>query len=235
MINNITIEICLGNIQEVEILNKYPVDRIELNSALELGGLTPSLNTLIKAKEVSNKKIVTMIRCRGGNFCYTKQEYEIMFSDAKDMLENNTDGIVFGFLNEDRCINIEMTKRMVDLVHSYHKEAIFHKAFDETIDMEQAIKQLIDLKVDRILTSGQAVYPDILEGCKRINNLHTKYGNQIQLLPGGGVRVNNIVDVVNTANTKQVHMTSKRNNQNGYIELEVSQLEELLNKLHKMK
>jgi len=235
MINNITIEICLGNIQDVEILNDYPIDRIELNSALELGGLTPSLNTLIQAKKVSNKKIVTMVRCRGGNFCYTPQEYAVMFEDAKNLLENNTDGIVFGFLNEDNSINFEKTKEMVDLAHSYHREAIFHKAFDDCKDMEEAIKQLIDLKVDRILTSGQAVYPDILLGCQKINNLYQKYSDKIQLLPGGGVRINNIIDVVKTANTKQVHMTSKRTNPNGYIELDVAQLEELLNKLHTMK
>ena len=102
MINNITIEIALGCIQDVAKLEKYDVDRIELNSCIELGGITPSLSTLIEAKKVSTKKIVCMCRVRGGNFCYTNDEYDVMLKDAKLMLENGADGIVFGYLNEER-------------------------------------------------------------------------------------------------------------------------------------
>ena len=230
MINKIKIEICLGNIQDVKTLEKYDVDRIELNSALELGGLTPSINTLIEAKKVSTKKIVCMCRCRGGNFVYTDEEYEVMFSDAKNMLENGADGIVFGFLNDDNTINIERTKQMTKLIHSYDSEAIFHKAFDELEDIDQGCKILCDLHIDRILTSGKAVYPDILQGCKAINELHNKYPT-IQLLPGGGVRVNNIVDVIKTCKTGQVHMTSKKTYDGNYIGLDEKQLIDLLNQI----
>lgn len=230
MINKITIEICLGNIQDVKTLEKYNVDRIELNSALELGGLTPSINTLIEAKKVSTKKIVCMCRCRGGNFVYTDEEYEVMFSDAKNMLENGADGIVFGFLNNDNTINIEKTKQMVELIHSYNKETVFHKAFDELENIDQGCKILCDLHIDRILTSGKAVYPDILQGCKTINELHVKYPN-IELLPGGGVRVNNIVDVINTCKSSQVHMTSKKTYDGNYIGLDEKQLIDLLNQI----
>ena len=232
MINNITIEICLGNIQDVEVLNKYPIDRIELNSALELGGLTPSLNTLIKAKKISNKKIVTMLRCRGGNFIYSEEEYEVMFLDAKLLLDNGADGIVFGFLNEDKTINIDKTSKMVNLIHSYNKEAIFHKAFDEVNDLDKSIQTLIDLGINRILTSGKENGDNILKGCLTINQLHDKYPN-IELLPGGGVRVNNIKDVVTIANTHQVHMTSKKT-YDGYVGLDEDQLIELLNTLEEL-
>ena len=207
MINNTKIEICLGNIQDVKKLNGLNIDRIELNSALELGGMTPSINTLIEAKKDSDIAIMCMVRVRGGDFNYTEEEYDVMFKDAKLLLDNNADGIVFGFLDDNNMINIDKTKKMVELIHSYNKQAVFHKAFDEIEDLEDAIKTLIDLKVDRVLTSGKAVYPDILEGCKKINELHQKYGDKIELLPGGGVRVNNIQDVLNTAKTGQVHMT----------------------------
>ena len=230
MINNITIEICLGNIQDVKTLNNYDVDRIELNSALELGGLTPSINTLIEAKKVSTKKIVCMCRCRGGNFVYTDDEYDVMFKDAKVMLENNADGIVFGFLNSDNTINVNKTSQMVELIHSYNKEAIFHKAFDELENIDEGCKILNDLGINRILTSGKAVYPDILKGCDEINKLHIKYPN-IQLLPGGGVRINNVKDVVQTCKTGQVHMTSKKTYDGNYIGLDEKQLIELLNQI----
>ena len=230
MINNITIEICVGCIQDVAKLEKYDIDRIELNSCIELGGITPSLNTLLEAKKVSTKKIVCMCRIRGGNFCYTQAEYDVMFKDAKLMLDNGADGIVFGFLNEDKSVNIEKTKEMVDLIHSYNKEAIFHRAADEAEDFELTIKTLNDLHIDRVLTSGRAVYPDILPGCGKIHEVSKKYPN-IQLLPGGGVRIHNIKDVVDTCRTGQVHMTSKKEYDGGYTGLDEEQLVQLLDQL----
>lgn len=236
MINGTTIEICLGNIQDVKKLNGLGIDRIELNSALELGGLTPSLNTLIKAKEDTDIKIICMVRTRGGDFCYTDDEYDVMFKDAKLMLENKADGIVFGFLNKDKTINIEKTKKMINLIHSYgNKEAVFHKAFDEMDgDIFEDTKTLVDLGIDRILTSGRADYPDIVGGCKVIGQLHDKYGDKLQLLPGGGVRIENIQEVIRTAHTGQVHMTSKKTYDGNYIGLDENQLVQLLEQIKLM-
>lgn len=233
MINNTIIEICLGNIQDVKTLEKYDIDRIELNSALELGGLTPSISTLKKARAISTKNIACMCRCRGGNFSYTEDEYETMFSDAKLMLENGADGIVFGFLNPDNSVNEEKTKQMIDLIHSYNKEAVFHKAADVSNDIDSTVATLARLKIDRILTSGQAVYPDILKGCIKIKELHELYPN-VQFLPGGGVRVNNIVDVIKTSNAGQIHMTSKKTYDGEYIGLDEDQLKQLLQNIKDM-
>ena len=233
MINKIQIEICLGNIQDVATLNKYPIDRIELNCALELGGMTPSLNTLVEAKKISNKQIIAMCRCRGGDFCYSDEEYDVMFKDARLMLENGADGIVFGFLNSDKTINTTKTKEMIELIHAYGKQAVFHKAFDELKDQDEGCRILSELKCDRILTGGKAKYPDIIEGAKTINELHQKYRN-IQLLPGGGVRIENIQEVVNTANSGQVHMTAKKTYAGGYIGLDEPQLIKMLEKLEEL-
>lgn len=233
MINNTTIEICLGNIQDVKKLEKYDVDRIELNAALELGGLTPSLATVVEAKKVSTKKIICMCRCRGGDFCYTQDEYDVMFQDAMVMLENGADGIVFGFLNEDNTVNEDKTKQMIDLIHSYKKEAVFHKASDVSKDIDEAVAVLAKLGIDRILTSGKAVYPDILKGCEKINEFVKKYPN-VQFLPGGGVRINNIVDVIKTCGSGQVHMTSKKTYPGDYIGLQEEQLVQLLDQIRNM-
>lgn len=96
---------------------------------------------------------------------------------------------------------------MVDLIHSYQKEAIFHKAFDET-DMLNAIKDLITLKVDRILTSGGKNYPDITKGIPILKQLQQQYGSQIQILPGGGIRAHNVLTVLQQAGLQQVHMSA---------------------------
>lgn len=231
MINQITIEICIGNLDDAIIASKYPIDRIELNSALELGGLTPSLETLKYLKEHIDTKICCMVRPRGGDFHYTQNEFEVMLKDAENLLQAKADDIVFGFLNKDKTIDINKTKTMSDLIHSYGKEAVFHKAFDEIDDLDEACKQLIEAKIDRILTSGKAVYPDILKGCETIARLHKEYGEQLQFLPGGGVRIENIQDVIRTAGSGQIHMTSKKEYPGGYLGLDENQLQILLNKI----
>ena len=231
MINGIMIEICIGNVIDAITASAFPIDRIELNCALELGGLSPSLETLKYLKKRIDKKICCMVRPRGGDFCYSDEEFEVMLKDAENFLENKADGIVFGFLNEDKSIDADRTGQMVRLIHSYGKEAIFHKAFDELDDLDEGTRILIDCGIDRILTSGRAVYPDILKGCKNICELNERYGDRIEFLPGGGVRVENITDVLKTSGVKQIHMTSKKEYPGNYLGLDVNQLKELLDKI----
>ena len=231
MIKDITIEICIGNVDDAIRASRYPIDRIELNSALELGGLTPSIETLKYLKSKIDTKICCMVRPRGGDFHYTETEFEVMLKDAKDLLEAGADGIVFGFLNEDRAINKTRTLKMSELISSYHKEAVFHKAFDETPDKDAACETLIDCHITRVLTSGGAVYPYILDGCRVVRRLYEKFGKSLQFLPGGGVRIENIGDVIATAGSGQVHMTAKKNAEGGYLSLDELQLERMLEEI----
>ena len=198
MINNIKVEICCGTIDDCLVASKHKVDRIELNSAFELGGLTPSIATLRMAKKMIDLPICCMVRPRTSGFMYTEPQIESMVMDEQILLEEIADGIVFGFLNKDHTVDKELTKKMVDLIHSYGKEAVFHKAFDECYDLEKAIVDLIDCKVD------------IITGSKVCGDLQDKYGDKIQILVGGGVRIHNINDIVNLSHTGQVHMTAKQ-------------------------
>ena len=161
MINNKLIEICAGSIEDCATADLFPVDRIELNSAIELGGLTPSVGTLIHAKQVTKLPLCCMVRPRTAGFVYTQHQFESMLFDAELLLENGADGIVFGFLNEDTTIDVQRTKQMADLIKSYGKEVVFHKAFDKTPDKIKACETLIECGVDRILTSGGENYPHI--------------------------------------------------------------------------
>lgn len=232
MLNNIKIEICVGNIDDAISAFNYPIDRVELNSAIELGGLTPSVNSLKILKDKNIPYIASMVRCRCGNFIYSELEYEEMFKDAKDLLEEGSDGIVFGFLNEDRTINIDKTMEMISLIKSYGKDAIFHRAFDELDDQELGIQILIDLGIDRILTGGSYKDLNIIEGSKRIGELQKKFGSKIELLPGGGVRVSNIKEVINNVGSYQIHMTSKKELESGNLGLDENQLKDLLNEIN---
>lgn len=207
MINNILIEVCCGSVDDCIIASKHPIDRIELNHALELGGMTPSVGTLVEAKKYTTVPICCMVRPRGFGFYYSNVEFEAMLYDAKSLIEHGADGIVFGFLHENGTIDVEKTKRMVEVIHP--KEAIFHKAFDATEDLEESLKLLIECGVDRVLTSGGSIYPDLEEGLKEIKQLIIKYGDKIEILPGGGVREHNVQEVLQKTGSNQIHMTAK--------------------------
>ncbi|MBF1071698.1 MAG: copper homeostasis protein CutC [Solobacterium sp.] len=200
-------EVCAGSVQDCINAQLGGADRVELNSALHLGGLTPSLAMLKLVKEKTSLKVICMDRPRAAGFCYDDVEIETMFEDAKILLENGADGISFGFLNFDATINMIETKKMVELIHQYQKEAVFHRAFDCVDDPMHAIKQLIDCGVDRILTSG--LQPTAMQGASVLEKLQSEFGNQIELLAGSGINANNIRALKEQTGLHQFHGSCK--------------------------
>lgn len=200
-------EVCAGSVQDCINAQLGGADRVELNSALHLGGLTPSLAMLRLVKEKTSLKVVCMDRPRAAGFCYDDVEIETMFEDARILLENGADGISFGFLNSDATINETETKKMVELIHQYQKEAVFHRAFDCVDDPMHAIKQLIDCGVDRILTSG--LQPTAMQGASVLEKLQSEFGNQIELLAGSGINANNIRALKEQTGLHQFHGSCK--------------------------
>ena len=200
-------EVCAGSVQDCINAQLGGADRVELNSALHLGGLTPSLAMLKLVKEKTSLKVICMDRPRAAGFCYDDVEIETMFEDAKILLENGADGISFGFLNSDATINVTETKKMVVLIHQYQKEAVFHRAFDCVDDPMHAIKQLIDCGVDRILTSG--LQPTAMQGTSVLEKLQSAFGDQIELLAGSGINANNIRALKEQTGLHQFHGSCK--------------------------
>ena len=201
------IEICCGSYQDGIAAYKGGARRIELNSALSVGGLSPSLASLIRLKKETDFKIICMVRPRAAGFCYDKEDIEIMLEDAKIMLENGADGIVFGFLCEDCTMDVDSTMKMVDLIHSYDGEAVFHRAFDVVKNPYVAMEQLIDLKVDRVLTSGQK--QKAIEGKELIKGLQEKFGSKIEILAGSGINASNAKELMEYTGISQVHSSCK--------------------------
>ena len=200
-------EVCAGSVQDCINAQLGGADRVELNSALHLGGLTPSLAMLKLVKEKTSLKVICMDRPRAAGFCYDDVEIETMFEDAKILLENGADGISFGFLNSDATINVTETKKMMELIHQYQKEAVFHRAFDCVDDPMHAIKQLIDCGVDRILTSG--LQPTAMQGASVLEKLQSEFGNRIELLAGSGINANNIRALKEQTGLHQFHGSCK--------------------------
>ena len=205
MVKNILFEVCCGGIEDVVAAVNCKADRIELNSALELGGLTPSVSLLREVKQLTDIPVCCMVRPRGSGFCYSDKEYALIKKEAEMLLNNGADGIVFGFLKEDGFIDARRTKEFVSLIKP--KEAVFHKAFDHVKDKDEAIKTLIDCGVDRILTSGTLTMSD--DGLEIMKHLNETYGHKISILPGGGVNKDNIVTILKTTGCHQIHMTGK--------------------------
>jgi copper homeostasis protein len=122
-------------------------------------------------------------------------------------LENRADGIVFGYLLPDNTIDAKRTKETTALIHSYGKEAVFHKAFDLCPDYDEASRLLIDCGVDRVLT---ACGPDIQNGLLILKELNERYGSKLAYLPGGGVTADNIRHILDVSGCRQIHMSAKQ-------------------------
>ncbi len=191
-----------------------------------MGGLTPSLATLVKTKEHTDLSVISMVRPRGAGFLYSEDEYEIMIWDCKLLMEHGSDGIAFGFLTQDFKIDENRTKKMVEQIHFHRGEAVFHRAFDCVRDPFSSIETLIELGVDRVLTSG--LENTAIHGVELLRELQQCYHKEIQILAGSGIRENNARHLIERTGINQIHssckiiqedVTTRRNNVSyGYCE-----------------
>ena len=163
-------------------------DRIELCANLTEGGTTPSYGHLKKCREAFPVPLFPIIRPRGGDFLYTDEEFEIMVHDVRLCKELNCDGIVIGLLNADGSIDVKRTAKLIDT--AYPLGITFHRAFDRCRDPFEAMEQLIEIGCERILTSGQQ--PEAPEGVELIAQLNKVADDRIIIMPGSGVRKENI-------------------------------------------
>jgi copper homeostasis protein len=180
-------------------------DRLELCSAMMVGGLTPSLGTLIDARTATPLPIVTMIRPRAGGFCYTPREFSTMMRDAELAARHGADGLVFGILTAEGRLDAARCQEFLDAARQAGvRQTTFHRAFDVTPDPHDALLTLIDLGVTRILTSGRE--PTALKGAPLIRQLAARAAGRIEILPGGGIREDNVEDVIQATGLRQVHL-----------------------------
>lgn len=202
----VLLEICCGSIDDAIQSQNGGADRVELCSALFLGGLTPSIGAVQEVTRRLKIPVMVMVRPRGGGFCYTDAEFATMQRDAEAALDNGADGVVFGILKADGRIDRRRSGRMRRIIAKC--DTVFHRAFDVTPDPFEALEQLIDLGITRVLTSGQK--PSAPEGAELIAKLARRAGKRIEILPGGGIRPYNMNSVVHRTGCCQIHMTAWR-------------------------
>lgn len=201
------VEICCGSYEDALNADHGGAIRIELNSGLHLGGLTPSLGTLLLTKKNTLLKVIAMLRPRGAGFCYSEDEFLVMLEDAEILMSYGADGLAFGCLKQDGSIDIEKNKAIIDIIKKYQGEVVFHRAIDCVKDIDKSMKILIDLGVNRILTSG--LQSKAIEGKDAIKELQEKYGKQIEILAGSGVNATNAKELMEYTGIQQVHSSCK--------------------------
>jgi len=200
----ILLEICCGSIDDAIESEKGGADRIELCSALFLGGLTPSIGTIDEAKLRLKIPVMVMVRPRAGGFCYTSAEMSTMERDATAALERGADGIVFGILTADGKVDLPRSQRIRRLIGD--KQAVFHRAFDVTPEPFEALEQLTDMGITRLLTSGQK--DTVPQGVELIRKLVERAAGRIEVLPGGGIQPYQVRDMAEQTTCYQIHLTA---------------------------
>lgn len=196
------IEICLEDVKSVLAAQEGGADRVELCSDLFEGGLTPSLGTVLTAKKLAKIPINCMIRPRGGDFCYSDLEFQAMKEDILAFKQADVNGIVFGILTPEGDVDIKRSREVIKLARPL--SVTFHRAFDMTRDPYKALEDLIELGVDRVLTSGQEA--SVPEGADLLADLVKKAGGRIIVMPGCGISERNFPKIHAKINAKEYHV-----------------------------
>ena len=176
-------------------------DRIELCAALSEGGTTPSYGTIRQCRESFDIPIFPIIRPRSGDFLYKDPEFRLMMHDVRTCKELGCEGVVIGLLEKRGGIDLPRTQKLVDA--AYPLEVTFHRAFDRCRDPFEALEQLIQIGCQRILTSGQQ--PTAPEGVELIARLVQAADDRIIILPGSGVRKENIRELKEKTGAVEFH------------------------------
>lgn len=204
MFQNKKIEIACFNLESKTLAQKAGADRVELCANISVGGTTPSIEIIKQAREHLTIDMYVMIRPRGGNFVYSEAELEQMKSDIENIKELDVNGFVFGILKEDKTINIEQNKALVELAKPF--PCSFHRAFDAVSNYEQALEDVISCGFSTLLTSG--TFSNVMEGKEVLKKLVEQAKNRIEIMPGGGLRSSNISELNQIVNTNWYHSSA---------------------------
>ncbi len=205
MSDRIKLEICIDSVEGAIAAQESEADRVELCDNLIEGGTTPSAGTIQLARHNIDIGLNVIIRPRGGDFCYSHIEFEVMKHDIERAVEWGANGVVIGILNADGSVDTERTNALIERARPL--SVTFHRAFDMTRDPHTALEDLVALGIDRVLTSGQE--NTALEGVDLIADLVRKAGDRIIVMPGGGITERNIGKILNQTGAREVHVAAR--------------------------
>lgn len=205
--SKLTLEIAVFSVQSALDAIQAGADRIELCENPNEGGTTPSYGSLVAMSKKQTVPVFPIIRPRGGDFLYNDIEFQIMKQDVLIAKELGFKGVVIGLLNSNGTIDTLRTAELVSLAHPM--QVTFHRAFDRCADPIQGLEQIIASGCHRILTSGQV--PNVGNAIPLIKQLVDKANGRIIIMPGSGVRANNINEIILQTGVVEIHSSARKN------------------------
>ena len=199
------VEIIGFSIEGCMIAQDAGADRIELCDNPNEGGTTASYGFMKAAREKLHIDLYPMIHPRGGEFFYSDEEFEIIKSDVKLCKELGCNGVVVGALTKDGKVDKKRCSLLVE--YAYPLGVTFHRAFDRAVDPFEALEDIIDIGCERILTSGQK--PTAPEGVQLLKELITQAEDRIIIMPGSGVRSDNVTWLAETTGAIEFHSSAR--------------------------
>ena len=205
------LEICIDGVASARAAASGGADRVELCANLPEGGTTPSAGMIRAVRSAFKGGLMVIIRPRGYDFLYSTEELEVMLHDIRTARELGADGVVIGCLTAEGRVDRSRCERL--LAAAGPLDITFHRAFDMTRDLGEALEDIAALGIRRVLTSGGK--PDVPAGIPVIANLVKLAGSRLSLMPGGGVTENNIADIVRATGVREIHLSARSGVQSG--------------------
>jgi copper homeostasis protein len=201
MKNSVLVEICVDSTESALAAERGGAQRVELCGDLVEGGITPSAGVIENIRQKVRIAFNVIIRPRGGDFCYTADEFDSMKRDVLMAKQLGIDGVVFGILREDGHVDADRTRSLVELARPM--STTFHRAFDMSVDLNRALEDVVSAGVDRVLTSGGG--QNAVDGIRPIRQLVAAARDRIAIMVGGGIRETNVRRIVRETGAREIH------------------------------
>jgi copper homeostasis protein len=202
-------ELCAESLEAAEAANFGGADRIELCSELSIGGVTPSLELLCATIKAISIPVHVLIRPRGGDFAYSADEFGQMRRQIEQAKQAGASGVVTGVLLPNRCVDVARSRELAELARPL--AVTFHRAFDRAPNLSDALEAVIEIGADCLLTSGGK--PDVLTGADSIARLVQQGGSRLQIIAGGGLRMDSLVEILRRTGVSCLHGSLLRRNE----------------------
>jgi copper homeostasis protein len=201
MSDPVLLEVCVDSVESALAAEKGGAHRIELCSDLLEGGITPSAGLIASVRRRISIGVHVMIRPRDGDFCYSAEEFEAMDQDGGMAKQLGADGIVIGILKEDGHVDTRRTRLLVEIARPL--KVTFHRAFDMSVDLNQALEDIIETGADRLLTSGGQ--QTVEDGMTTVARLVDAARDRIVSMAGGGISKRNVLRIITQTGVREIH------------------------------